>query len=52
MSGKMIFINSNMIWTISQFRLGLIRARIDAGYEVVCAADNDNYFKEIEKLWQ
>jgi glycosyltransferase involved in cell wall biosynthesis len=38
-----IFINSNMIWTISQFRLGLIKAFVEAGYEVVCAADTDTF---------
>lgn len=43
MTKKKILINSNMIWTISQFRLGLIKALIDAGYEVICAADTDNF---------
>ena len=43
MPNKKIFINSNMIWTISQFRLGLIKAFIKAGYEVVCAADTDDF---------
>ena len=38
-----ILINSNMIWTISQFRLGLIQALIDEGFEVVCAADLDDF---------
>lgn len=43
MKSKKILISSNMIWTISQFRLGLIRALIDRGYELVCVADNDNF---------
>ncbi len=38
-----ILINSNMVWTISQFRLGLIKAFVEAGYEVVCAADTDTF---------
>ncbi len=43
MPKKKIFLNSNMIWTISQFRIGLIKALIEAGYEVVCAADYDDF---------
>lgn len=43
MTPKKIFLNSNMVWTISQFRLGLIRELIGAGYEVVCAADTDSF---------
>ncbi|NOU47306.1 MAG: glycosyltransferase family 4 protein [Bacteroidales bacterium] len=40
---KKILLCSNILWTITQFRLGLIKALVDAGYEVVCVADTDDF---------
>jgi hypothetical protein len=38
-----ILICSNILWTITQFRLGLVKALVYAGYEVVCVADTDDF---------
>lgn len=38
-----VLLCSNILWTITQFRLGLIRALVEAGYEVVCVADKDDF---------
>jgi glycosyltransferase involved in cell wall biosynthesis len=43
MGNKKILLCSNILWTITQFRLGLIRALVNAGYEVVCVADTDDF---------
>ena len=40
---KKIIICSNILWTITQFRLGLIKALMHAGYEVICIADVDDF---------
>ena len=40
---KKIIICSNILWTITQFRFGLIKALINSGYEVICIADIDNF---------
>lgn len=49
MSGKKIIICSNTIWSITQFRLGLIKALINEGYEVICIADTNNFSVLSEK---
>ncbi len=46
---KKIILSSNMLWTITQFRLGLIKALVKAGYEVVCIANTDNFSDISEK---
>lgn len=38
-----IILSSNILWTITQFRLGLIKALVKAGYQVVCVADTDDF---------
>lgn len=43
LTNKKILLCSNILWTIAQFRLGLIRAIRHAGHEVVCVADTDNF---------
>jgi glycosyltransferase involved in cell wall biosynthesis len=40
---KKIIISSNILWTITQFRLGLISYLKNNDFEVVCLADNDNF---------
>jgi glycosyltransferase involved in cell wall biosynthesis len=40
---KKILLCSNILWTITQFRLGLIKALVKEGYEVVCVADTDDF---------
>lgn len=40
---KKIIISSNILWTITQFRLGLIRFLVENNYDVVCVADTDNF---------
>lgn len=40
---KKIILSSNILWTITQFRLGLIKALVKAGYQVVCVADTDDF---------
>ena len=40
---KKILLCSNILWTITQFRLGLIKALVENGYEVVCVADKDDF---------
>ncbi len=42
---KKIIISSNILWTITQFRLGLITYLKNNNFEVVCLADNDNFSK-------
>lgn len=46
---KKILICSNILWTITQFRLGLIKALINDGYEVICIADVDDFSALSEK---
>lgn len=38
-----IILSSNILWTITQFRIGLIKALVSAGFEVVCVADTDEF---------
>lgn len=40
---KKILLCSNILWTITQFRLGLIKALVKEGYVVVCVADSDDF---------
>lgn len=40
---KKIIICSNILWTITQFRFGLIKVLINKGYDVICIADIDNF---------
>jgi glycosyltransferase involved in cell wall biosynthesis len=40
---KKILLCSNILWTITQFRLSLIKALVSAGYEVECVADTDDF---------
>jgi glycosyltransferase involved in cell wall biosynthesis len=40
---KKILLSSNILWTITQFRLGLIKTLVSTGYEVVCVADLDEF---------
>ncbi|MCX6751074.1 MAG: glycosyltransferase family 4 protein [Candidatus Pacearchaeota archaeon] len=40
---KRIIISSNILWTITQFRLGLIRDLISNNFEIICIADTDNF---------
>lgn len=42
MSGKVV-IALNTAWNLVNFRAGLIRALVQAGYEVVAVAPNDSY---------
>lgn len=44
-----IILSSNILWTITQFRLGLIKALVKAGYQVVCVADTDDFSALSEK---
>jgi len=46
---KKIIICSNVIWGIAQFRSGLIKSLINAGYDVVCIADSDDFSALSEK---
>lgn len=46
---RKIIISSNILWTITQFRLGLIKALISAGYDVICIADVDDFSVLSEK---
>lgn len=46
---KKIVICSNILWTITQFRLGLIKKLINAGYGVICIADIDDFSVLSEK---
>ena len=39
---KKILLNSNILWTITQFRKDLIM-ELNKNYEVVCVADNDDF---------
>lgn len=43
MNKKKILLSSNILWTISQFRLGLIKTLTERGYEVVCVAGPDDF---------
>lgn len=49
MSGKVI-ISVNATWNLWNFREGLIRAMIDAGYEVVAVAPADEYAERLKSL--
>lgn len=42
---KKIIISSNILWTITQFRIGLITYLKNNNYDIVCLADNDNFSK-------
>ncbi len=48
--GLKVFIALNTAWNIVNFRAGLIRAMISAGYEVVAVAPPDNYVSHIKSL--
>lgn len=51
---KKVVLNSNTIWSISNFRLDLIKHFVASGYEVVCIANenhfNDNSINEIKTV--
>jgi len=40
---KKIILCSNILWTITQFRFGLIKALVNNDYEVICIADIDDF---------
>ncbi len=46
---KKIIISSNILWTITQFRIGLIAYLKNNNFDIVCLADNDN-FSSISEL--
>ena len=45
-----VLIALNTTWNIANFRSGLIRAFIDAGYEVVAVAPPDSYVEQVKAL--
>ena len=45
-----ILISINTSWNLYNFRAGLIRALVEAGYEVVVAAPPDDYSARVKKL--
>ena len=45
-SMKKILLNSNIAWTISNFRLDLVKLLISNNYQVICVADEDNFDKD------
>ena len=47
---KKVVIVLNMAWNLLNFRAGLIRALVAAGYEVVAVAPNDKYAASLESL--
>lgn len=49
MGGKII-ISVNAAWNIWNFRAGLIRAMVDAGYDVVAVAPDDEYSSRLQSL--
>ena len=49
-SKQLVLIALNTTWNISNFRAGLIRAFIKAGYEVVAVAPPDSYVEQVKAL--
>lgn len=49
MSGRVI-ISVNAAWNLWNFRAGLIRAMVDAGYEVIAVAPDDEYSYRLQSL--
>ena len=47
---KKIIINSNIIWTIANFRIDVIKALQKEGFEIICIASKDNFSKNSEKI--
>lgn len=45
-----IVISINTAWNIFNFRMGLVRALIDQGYEVIAVAPSDEYAPRLESL--
>ena len=46
---KKILLCSNTLWSITQFRLGLIKALVKEGYEVVCIGEANNFSEQSEQ---
>jgi len=49
-TGSKLLIAVNTAWNLYNFRSGLIRALVDAGYEVVAVAPYDDYAPRLEAL--
>ena len=49
-SNLIVLIALNTTWNILNFRAGLIRAFIKAGYEVVAVAPPDSYVEQVKAL--
>jgi len=47
---RKIVISINTAWNIFNFRAGLIRALIEAGYEVIALAPHDQYSQRLQEL--
>lgn len=45
---KKIVINSNIIWTIANFRIELIKALQEEGYEIICVSSSDQFSNHSE----
>jgi len=45
---KKIIINSNIIWTIANFRIELIKALQKEGYEIICVSSYDHFSNHSE----
>jgi len=45
---KKIIINSNIIWTIANFRIELIKALQKEGYEIICVSSHDHFSNHSE----
>ena len=48
--GKKVVISANTSWNLVNFRAGLIRALVFAGYEVVAIAPHDEYVPKLKEL--
>jgi hypothetical protein len=47
--GKRIILASNILWTISLFRLGLIKYLTNDSFEILCLSDKDDFSELSEK---
>ncbi|WP_240782925.1 hypothetical protein [Escherichia sp. E1130] len=49
-NGKHILLVANTLWSVYNFRKGLIKSLIAKGYEVTVVAPADDYIEKIKSL--